>query len=166
MTTHCEGAGGTPALHGTGPSLLARGIPAGEGFAGAFFDGEEDIHGEVGDGFAEAAGPPDFERVHAGVGAEAEKDARVLRGAVAHAAFGLVITCEVAGDEFQVCADAVAIGFGADEADGEPVVFLWGGFIRVSLGSARDRFRHHLVSSLSKIHDTTGRPTLRSALRG
>jgi hypothetical protein len=73
-----------PALHGTGPSLLARGIPAGEGFAGAFFDGEEDVDGEVDDGFAEAAGPPDFERVDAGVGAEAEEDARVLRGAVAH----------------------------------------------------------------------------------
>ncbi len=79
-----ETAGGTPALHGTGPSLLARAVAAGEGFAGDFFDGEEDIHGEVDDGFAEAAGPPDFERVHAGVEAEAEKNARVLRGAVAH----------------------------------------------------------------------------------
>jgi len=67
------------------------------------------------------------------MGAEAEEDARVLRGAVAHAAFGLVVTGEVAGDEFEVGADGVAIGFGADEADGEPVVFLWGRVGRASL---------------------------------
>jgi hypothetical protein len=40
---------------------FVRAVSAGEGFAGALFDGEEDVHGEVGDRFAEAAGPPDFE---------------------------------------------------------------------------------------------------------
>src|SRR5260370_22978961 len=81
-----------------GPSAAAdRLIAAGDGFAGAFFDGGEDVHGEGGDGFAEAAGPPDFDRVHAGVGAEAGEHARVFRGAVAHAAFGLVGACEGAG---------------------------------------------------------------------
>jgi hypothetical protein len=43
--------------------LLPRAIPAGGGFAGAFFDGEEEVHGEIRESFLEAGGPPDFEQV-------------------------------------------------------------------------------------------------------
>ena len=90
-------------------SAIARRVADCFGGAFAFLDDQEHIHGEIREGFFQAAGPPDFERVHAGAIAEAEEDARVLCGHVAHAAFRLVIAGEVACDEFQVRADAVAI---------------------------------------------------------
>ena len=112
------------------------GLGIADGFCGAFafLDDEEHIYREIGEGFFQAAGPPDFERIDAGAIAEAEEDARVLRGEVAHAAFGLVVAGEVAGDEFQVGADAVAIRFCADEADGDPVI-LFGEILSTRMGS-------------------------------
>ena len=61
------------------------------------------------------------------MGAEAEVDARILGGHVAHAAFGLIVAGEIAGGDFQAGAGAVAIAFYADEADADPVIFARGG---------------------------------------
>ena len=61
------------------------------------------------------------------MGAEAEIDARILGGHVAHAAFGLIVACEITGGDFQAGAGAVAIAFYADKADAEPMIFAGGG---------------------------------------
>jgi len=43
-----------------------------------FFYAHKDIHGKICHLFFQAAGPPDFQGIDAGVFAEAEEDARVL----------------------------------------------------------------------------------------
>ena len=97
------------------------------GEAAAFFDGDDLIGGYVVKFFASAAGPEDFDGVDAIVDAQAEVDSRILGRAVAHAAFGLIIAGEIGSDDFQSSAGGVAIAFGPDEADGEPMIFRGGG---------------------------------------
>src|SRR5882762_9135715 len=57
--------------------------------AGAFFDGDDFVQWEIFEAIDLAAGPGDFEAVNLGVFAQAEENARVAGGHVAHAAFGL-----------------------------------------------------------------------------
>jgi hypothetical protein len=43
--------------------LLPHAKSPGSGFAGVFFDGEDQVRGEIRESFFQAGGPPDFEQV-------------------------------------------------------------------------------------------------------
>src|SRR5438445_8648110 len=63
----------------------------------AFFHGDDFIHGDVFEAIDLATGPGDFERIDFCALGQAEMDARIVRGHVAHAAFGLFDLDEIAG---------------------------------------------------------------------
>ena len=88
----------------------------------AFFDPHEHVCWNICDRLLQSTWPPYFEGVNSLVGAKPEKDARVLRRAITHAASRLIVALEITRDEFQVRADSIAIAFRADELDGEPVI--------------------------------------------
>jgi hypothetical protein len=90
--------------------------------AGAFFDGDDLVDGEIFQLIDLAAGPGDFERINFGVFAQAEEDAWVAGGHVAHAALGLFDVSPIACADFEGSAEAVAIGFCPDEENLEKVI--------------------------------------------
>src|SRR5579859_1284877 len=88
----------------------------------AFFYGDDSVDGHAGQFFNQPAGPSDFERIDFGAFAEAEKNARIACGHITHAALGLFDVGGTFGGELKGGADAVAIGFGADQQNLQPVI--------------------------------------------
>src|ERR1700735_4195539 len=69
-----------------------------------------------------AARPTNFQGVHALVFSQPKKDAWILRRAIAHPAFHLVVTLEIPGGQFKIRSIPIAIAFRPNQPDREPVI--------------------------------------------
>ena len=90
--------------------------------SGAFFHRDDLVDGHVGQSIDLAARPGDFQGFDLRALAQTEVNSRIAGRHVAHAAFGLLDVHEAFGSQLQRSADAVAIRFGADQQNFQPVI--------------------------------------------